>query len=138
MLHSLFSELTHAPRTPVLAMLPTEANPFAMAADFLSKGFFDRALAETKRALGRGGDPARGATLTGDIFARQGLWGEALERYHDARRLAPDKPAAMMGEATALLRLGRAREARLVAESLLHRLPRDIDALMLASAARGE
>jgi tetratricopeptide (TPR) repeat protein len=137
-LDSLFTELTPKPRTSVIATLPTHTDPFAMASDFLSKGFFDRALAETKRALGRGGDPARGATLTGDIFARQGLWGEALERYHDARRLAPDKPAAMMGEATALLRLGRAREARLVAESLLHRLPRDIDALMLASAARGE
>lgn len=139
-LDSLFTELAPKPkaRASVIATLPTQSDPYAMAADFLSKGFFDRALAETKRALQRGGDRTRGAALTGDIFARQGLWGEALERYREARRLVPDAPAAMMGEATALLRLGRAREARLVAESLLHRLPRDIDALMLAAAARGE
>src|SRR5688500_17446219 len=133
MLHSLFSELTHAPKTPVLATLPTEANPFAMAADFLSKGFFDRAHAETKRALARGADPTRGHTLAGDIFARQGLWGEALERYREARRESPDAPAAMIGEATALLRLGRAMEARLIAESVLHRMPNDIGTLMLAA-----
>jgi superkiller protein 3 len=44
----------------------------------------------------------------------------------------------MTGEATALLRLGRAMEARLVAESVLHWRPNDIETLMLAAAARGE
>ena len=138
-LDSLFGELTPpTPRTPVLATLPTEADPFAMAADFLSKGFFDRAFAETKRALLRGGDRVRGASLLGDVYARQGLWGEALERYQEARQLSADYVPAMAGEATALLRLGRANEARLVAESVLRRAPTDIDTLMLAAAARGE
>lgn len=137
-LDSLFTDLAPAPKTPVLATLPTEADPFAMAADFLSKGFFDRAHAETKRALTRGGDRARGSTLLGDIFARQGLWGEALERYRDARRESPDLAPAMTGEANALLRLGRAIESRLVAESVLHRMPNDIETLMLAASARGD
>jgi tetratricopeptide (TPR) repeat protein len=137
-LDSLFAELSPAARRPVLATLPTEANPYAMAADFLSKGFFDRAHAETKRALARGGDPGRASALLGDIFARQGLWGEALERYRDARRELPDSATAMIGEATALLRLGRAMESRLVAESVLQRQPEDIDTLMLAASARGE
>jgi len=35
----------------VLATLPTQSDPFAMASDFLTKGFFDRAFAEVKRAL---------------------------------------------------------------------------------------
>ena len=137
-LDSLFVELTPPARTPVIATLPTEADPFAMARDFLSKGFFDRAFAEVKRAMMRGANRSRGAALLGDIYARQGLWGEALERYQNARRESPDLPPAMTGEATALLRLGRAIEARLVAESVLHRAPEDIDTLMLAAAARGE
>lgn len=137
-LDSLFKELAPAPKAPVIATLPTQSDPFAMAADFLSKGFFDRAHAETKRALARGGDSGRGNTIVGDIFARQGLWGEALERYRQARRDSGDSAAAMMGEATALLRLGRAMESRLVAESVLRVRPDDIETLMLAAAARGE
>ena len=137
-LDSLFVELATPPRAPVVATLPTEADPFAMARDFFSKGFFDRAFAEVKRAMMRGANRARGAALLGDVYAKQGLWGEALERYQEARREDPDLPAAMTGEATALLRLGRPIEARLVAESVLHRAPEDIDTLMLAAAARGE
>ncbi|HYC50807.1 MAG TPA: tetratricopeptide repeat protein [Gemmatimonadaceae bacterium] len=138
-LDSLFGELTPpAARTPVLATLPTESDPFAMASDFLSKGFFDRAFAEIKRALMRGGDRAKGAGLLGDVYAKQGLWGEALERYQEARRANPHHVPAMTGEATALLRLGRAIEARLVAESVLRRAPSDIDILMLAAATRGD
>src|SRR6185503_13352082 len=139
-LDSLFTDLAppRPRRASVTAALAAHADPFAMAADFLSKGFFDRAQAEATRALARGGDSARGTSLLGDVFARQGLWGEALERYREARRTSPDFPAAMTGEATALLRLGRAGEARLVAESVLHRAPGDIDTLMLAAAARGE
>ena len=142
-LDSVFTEIapsaTPAPRrSSVIATLPTESDPFAMATDFLSKGFFDRAQAEIKRALGRGADKARGAALLGDVFARQGLWGEALERYRQARLDAPDLLQAMMGEATALLNLGRAIESRQVAESALQRRPEDIDTLMLAASARGE
>ena len=146
-LDSLFTDLASAPppasaaratRSSVIATLPTESNPFAMASDFLSKGFFDRAQAEIKRALARGADKARGAALLGDVFARQGLWGEALERYREARRDQPELHQAMMGEATALLSLGRAIEARLVAESLLQRRPEEIETLMLAAGARAD
>ncbi len=137
-LDSLFTDLAPAPKPAVLATLPTESDAFAMASDFLSKGFFDRAHAEAKRALSRNGDRARGASLIGDIFGRQGLWGEALERYREARRLNPALVSAMAGEATALLRLGRAFDARLVAESVLHRAPDDVETLLLAASARGD
>jgi len=139
-LDSLFTDLAPPAkrRASVTAALAADANPYGMATDFLSKGLFDRAQAEATRALARGGDKTQGGTLLGDIFARQGLWGEALERYREARRDAPDYVAAMTGEAMALLRLGRAKEARLVAESVLHRAPNDIDTLMLAAGTRGE
>lgn len=137
-LDALFTEITPAPKHSLLAPLPASVDPFALATDLLSKGFFDRAKAETARAIARGASRVRGETQLGDIFSRQGLWGEALERYRSARQESPDYEPALMGEATALLRLGRAIEARLVAESVLHRRPNDIDTLMLAASARGE
>jgi tetratricopeptide (TPR) repeat protein len=85
-----------------------------------------------------GGDRVRGGTLLGDIFSRRGLWGEALERYRDVRRTASSDIAAMRGEATALLRLGRALEARQVAELLVPMAPGDVDILLLVASARGE
>ncbi|HKO17247.1 MAG TPA: tetratricopeptide repeat protein, partial [Gemmatimonadaceae bacterium] len=136
LLDSLFTEL-RPPPAPVVA----EATPYAMAADFLSKGMYDRAAAEIRRAITRGADRIQGQVLLGDAFARQGLYGEALERYREARRGAADGAApraALLGEAWALLRLGRAAEARPLAEPLLRQEPENIDVLMLAAAARGD
>ncbi|CAA9336119.1 MAG: TPR domain protein, putative component of TonB system, partial [uncultured Gemmatimonadaceae bacterium] len=97
-LDSLFADFAPAAPTP-----GADADSFAMAADFLSKGLYDRATAEVSRALARGADAVRGLTLLGDVFTRQGAPGEALERYAAARELAPDDPAALAGEARALL-----------------------------------
>ena len=134
-LDSLFGELS-----PSVAAKETadraEADAYAMAEDFLSKGFLDRAQSEALRVMRRGADPARGATLLGDVFARQRLWGEALERYQEARRTAPDSLPAMTGEATALLRLGRGAQSREVAEAVLARVPDSVDTLMLVAEAR--
>jgi cytochrome c-type biogenesis protein CcmH/NrfG len=49
--------------------------------------------------------------LLGEVFARQGLFGEALERYHDALQLDPTLRNAMVGKAWALIRLSRPVEA---------------------------
>ncbi|HEX7939589.1 MAG TPA: tetratricopeptide repeat protein, partial [Gemmatimonadaceae bacterium] len=136
-LDSLFKELGHAaPATGKSPVAP--ANAFAMATDLLSKGFLERAQSEVTRAMALGADPVRGGTLLGDIFARRGLWGEALERYRDVRRVASNDLAAMRGEATALLKLGRAVEARHLAELLVPLAPGDVDVLMLVATARGE
>jgi tetratricopeptide (TPR) repeat protein len=135
-LDQLFTEITPTP--PAVPVPPADADHYAHATDLLTKGFFDRARAEAIRAMSRGGNAVQGDTLLGDIFARQGLWGEALERYRNARGVSPDFAPAMTGEATALLRLGRAIEARLVAESLLQRRPTDVETLMLAASARGD
>jgi superkiller protein 3 len=132
---SLFSTLAPAP-TESLPL--AGGDPFASAAELLSKGFFERAQAEATRALARGGDRVRGGALLGDIFSRRGLWGEALERYRDVRRVAPEHPGALLGEGTALLRLGRAIEARHVAETLLPLAPSDVETLLLVAATRGE
>ena len=72
-----------------VARRSTDSSPFAMATDFLSKGLYDRASAEIIRAMSRGNARAEGLALLGDVFARQGLFGEALERYREALRLDP-------------------------------------------------
>ena len=44
--------------------------------------------------------------LLSDIFAKRGLYGEALKRYRAARAATPDDPDATLGEIRALLSLG--------------------------------
>jgi len=136
LLDSLFTELTPTPAST--AATPAEATPYAMASDYLTKGLYDRAAAEASRALQRGASRHEGLTLLGDVYARQGLHGEALERYREARRELASYPRALIGEVRALLMLNRGREARPVAEELLVASPEDVDILMLAASARAE
>jgi tetratricopeptide (TPR) repeat protein len=133
-LDSLFTELT-----PVVAAPPrprnTDSSPFAMATDYLSKGLFDRASAEVNRAMARGNARAEGLSLLGEVFAKQGLFGEALERYRDALQLEPALLQAAIGEASSLVHLGRAAEARPLVVRLSKRRPDDVDLLMLLATA---
>jgi tetratricopeptide (TPR) repeat protein len=115
-----------------------EASPYAIAADYLSKGMADKAAAEASQALARGAPRGAGLALLGDAFSRQGLHGEALERYREARAEDPWHAGAALGEAWSLLRLSRAEEARPLAEAMLAEDPGSIERLMLAAAARAE
>ena len=108
-LDSLFTDLAPTPRTPPMAVpASSEADPYAMATDFLSKGLFDRAQAEVKRAIARGGDKVRGNTLLGDVVHEAGVVRGGTRAIPGGSPRRPDHPAAMIGEASALLRLGRA------------------------------
>jgi tetratricopeptide (TPR) repeat protein len=139
LLDTLFSELAPStPPPPTDVPVPLEASPYAIAADYLSKGLADKAAAEASQALARGAPRGAGLALLGDAFSRQGLHGEALERYRAARAEDPYHAGAAMGEAWALLRLGRAEEARPLAEAMLAEDPGSIERLMLAAAARAE
>jgi tetratricopeptide (TPR) repeat protein len=110
---------------------------FALARDYLSKGLFEQAAAEITRAVGRGADRAEGAVILGDVFARRGVHGEALDRYREAREARPGNTAARLGEARALLALGRAGEARPLSDALFAEAPDNVDAALLAAEARG-
>ena len=139
-LDTLFTGLAPAP-TPAQAIASvrnTDSSPFAMATDFLSKGLYDRASAEISRAMARGSARADGLALLGDVYAKQGLYGEALDRYREALRLEPDTRRATIGEAWCLVRLGRAPEARPIAERLLADDHGDVEILMLTATACAE
>src|SRR5256885_10608451 len=98
----------------------------------------DVAAAEAVRAVQRGADRGDAAVLLGDIFARRGLHGEALDRYREARALAPQRADALLGEVKALFALGgaRAQEARGLAEQLLGLTPDDVEALVAVAKGR--
>src|SRR5256884_5405466 len=134
LLDNIFQELQPA---PAAEPAPARADdPLALARDYVSKGLMDVAAAEAVRAVQRGADRAEAAVLLGDIFARRGLHGEALERYREARGLAPDRPDARLGEVKALFALGRTVEAAALAEELLPLAPDDVEALVAAARGR--
>jgi len=136
LLDQLFTELEPAaPAAPVAAPLPGD-DLLAMARDQLSKGFLDRAAGEVDRATQRGADPVRAAALQGEVYLRRGLYGEALERYREARLIRPEDAEARLGEVKALLALERAAEAMPLAESLVHDHGTDVDALVAGARAR--
>jgi tetratricopeptide (TPR) repeat protein len=136
LLESLFTEL--APPPEPVPQVVVEADAFTMAADYLSTGLYDRAMAEASRAIARGADAAEGNALLGDILCRQGAYGDALEKYRAARQANPEHLRAQRGEAQTLLLLGRGAEAREAAEHVLASAPTDVDALMLVATCRFE
>ena len=142
-LDSLFTEL--APIAPTPTPATPSATPYVAAADYLSKGMLDRAAAEATRVLARGGDQVEGLTLLGDVYAKQGAYGEALERYRGARVAAEGtgnthaaSRRALAGAVRVLIMLGRGGEARPLAENLLNNTPADVEILILAATARAD
>src|SRR3989440_5279670 len=136
LLDNIFQELQPA---PAAEPAPARADdPLALARDYVSKGLMDVAAAEAVRAVQRGADRGDAAVLLGDIFARRGLHGEALDRYREARALAPQRADALLGEVKALFALGgsRAEEAHELAEQLLALTPDDVEALVAVAKGR--
>jgi tetratricopeptide (TPR) repeat protein len=95
--------------------------------------------------LARGGDSVEGLTLLGDVYAKQGAYGEALDRYRGARAAASGTAdaiaatrRAVAGEVRVLIMLGRGGEARPLAEDLLDAAPADVEMLILAATARAD
>ncbi len=136
LLDNIFQELAPAPSIETLQEAKGRDDPLALARDYVSKGLLDLASAEALRAVQRGADAGEAGVFVGDIFARRGLHGEALERYREARVASPDRRQARAGEVHALLALGRMDEAAPLAEELLALAPEDVDALVSAARVR--
>ena len=126
-LDQLFEELAPA-STPTPRAGPAEES-LNVARDLIARGLLDQASSELNRAMARGAPTAPTTVLLGDIFARRGLYGEALERYREARILAKAHTGALLGEIRALLSLGRGAEAAPLADELASRAPADAAAL---------
>src|SRR3989449_2118750 len=138
LLDNIFQELAPAAAAAEPPAGKAADDPLALARDYVSKGLMDVAAAEAVRAVQRGASRAEAGVLLGDIFAKRGLHGEALERYREARSLEPGRADARLGEVKALFALGgpRAEEARALAEELLELTPDNVDALVAAAKGR--
>jgi len=138
LLDNIFQELAPPAPPPEPPAARAADDPLALARDYVSKGLMDVAAAEAVRAVQRGASRAEAAVLLGDIFAKRGLHGEALERYREARGLEPGRADARLGEVKALFALGgsRAEEACGLAEELLDLTPDDVDALVAVAKGR--
>jgi cellulose synthase operon protein C len=132
-LDQLFAELT-----PETAPAPRNGsgNALDLARDYIAKGLLDLATSELSRAATRGAPPGATAVLLGDIFAKRGLYGEALERYREARAVTPDDPDATLGEIRALLSLGWAGDAAPLADELARRVRGDVEVLVARARVR--
>ncbi|HEV2751672.1 MAG TPA: tetratricopeptide repeat protein [Gemmatimonadales bacterium] len=138
LLDNIFQELAPPAAAPEPPAARAADDPLALARDYVSKGLMDVAAAEAVRAVQRGANRADAAVLLGDIFAKRGLHGEALERYREARGLEPGRADARLGEVKALFALGgpRTEEARGLAEELHALTPEDVDALVAVAKGR--
>ncbi len=133
-LDSVFGEM----KGPEPAAAPVRAaavDPLELARDHVRNGMLSRALAEARRAAVDGADPVDAALLVGEIFLRQSLEGEALERFESAlTRLAEGEwterhTRAALGRARALLRLGRLELAESAASEVVERSRAPVEAL---------
>ncbi|MGH7514341.1 MAG: tetratricopeptide repeat protein [Gemmatimonadales bacterium] len=133
-LDQLFAELT--PAVPAANGSGAVGDALDLARDYIAKGLLDLASAELSRAAARGAPQGGTAVLLGDIFAKRGLYGEALERYRAARAATPDDPDATLGEIRALLALGWAGDAAPLADELARRVRGDVEVLVARARVR--
>jgi tetratricopeptide (TPR) repeat protein len=133
-LDQLFAELT--PAVAVANGHAAAGDALDLARDYIAKGLLDLASAELSRAAARGAPQGATAVLLGDIFAKRGLYGEALERYRAARAATPDDPDATLGEIRALLALGWAGEAAPLADELARQVRGDVEVLVARARVR--
>lgn len=132
-LAALFAELAPSPAS--VASSPA-ADPYAAASAALAAGDAAGAAEAIRQAWETGAPRAPGLVLLGDAYHQRGAYGEALERYRQARRLEPASRGAMMGELRSLVALGRAAQGAEVAEALVAAAGEDVDALLLVAQVR--
>ncbi len=131
-LESVFHEL-EGPEAEEKEAAPSET--FELARDHLANGLYDGALSEAARVLREGGDAGEGALIIGEVYLQRGLYGEALERFEEARALRPDDPQVLAGATRCLLQLDRVDEARLAAEALQPKAGQDVTHLLMVGEA---
>lgn len=130
-LDDAFAALEPAP-APQAPAVPADET-LAEARAHLDAGRLDRAVVAARQVRTPVAAAAAAATLLGDVFARRGLHGEALERYRTALTLMPTDRGAAVGALRAQLALGRGAAAAAEAHEAARRFGEDAEVQALAA-----
>ncbi|MDO8502439.1 MAG: tetratricopeptide repeat protein [Gemmatimonadaceae bacterium] len=104
---------------PQGSIAATAVPDYTLAADYLSKRLYDRALAEIRRAMGRGADEKEGMVLLGKCFAARGEYEVAEREFVAVLGAVPADDAAALELATVYRAMGRPSDALRRAVGLL-------------------
>jgi tetratricopeptide (TPR) repeat protein len=84
---------------------------YTLASDFLSKGLFERAVGEIRRAMARGADEKEGMLLLGKCFAARGEYDVAEKEFVAVLGAVPANDAAALELANVYRAMGRPADA---------------------------
>lgn len=84
---------------------------YTLATDYISKGLYDRALAEVRRAMARGADEKEGMVLLGKCFAARGEYDVAEKEFVAVLGAVPADDAAALELAGVYRAMGRPADA---------------------------
>ena len=84
---------------------------YTLAADYISKGLYDRALGEIRRAMARGADEKEGMVLLGKCFAARGDYEVAEKEFVAVLGSVPADDTAALELASVYRAMGRPADA---------------------------
>jgi tetratricopeptide (TPR) repeat protein len=109
----------NAAAIPEGSIAATAVPDYTLAADYLSKGLYDRALAEIRRAMARGADEKEGMILLGKCFAARGEYEVAAKEFTAVLGAMPSDDSAALELASVYRAMGRPSDALRRAVGLL-------------------
>jgi tetratricopeptide (TPR) repeat protein len=109
----------NAAAIPEGSIAATAVPDYTLASDYLSKGLYDRALAEIRRAMTRGADEKEGMVLLGKCFAARGEYEVAEKEFVAVLGEMPADDAAALELASVYRAMGRPSDALRRAVGLL-------------------
>lgn len=93
------------------AFAATAIPDYTLAADYISKGLYDRALGEVRRAMARGADEKEGMVLLGKCFAARGDYEVAEKEFIAVLGAVPADDSAALELASVYRAMGRPADA---------------------------
>jgi tetratricopeptide (TPR) repeat protein len=111
----------NATTIPEGSIAATAVPDYTLASDYLSKGLYDRALAEIRRAMARGADEKEGMVLLGKCFAARGEYDVAEKEFVAVLGSMPADDSAALELAAVYRAMGRPSDALRRAVGLLRR-----------------
>ncbi len=109
----------NAAAMPDGSIAATAVPDYTLASDYLSKGLYDRALAEIRRAMARGADEKDGMVLLGKCFAARGEYEVAEKEFVAVLGSMPADDTAALELASVYRAMGRPGDALRRAVGLL-------------------